>query len=322
LAFAFDIDGVLIHGPSVLPEAKRALAILNGHNKHGIKIPYILMTNGGGLSEENRCVKLSKELGVQIHPSQLVQSHTILRSIAHEFADEPVLVLGGVNDSVRKVAEGYGYKQAYNSLDVHASNPRQDHAILVVLQVDLTKTRFRAVLVFCDPRNWGLDIQIMIDVLRAKDGVIGAPYLDEDGVKLVFCNPDLLWRNDFPRHRFGQGVFKEAFQAVFKTMTGRRYPYTQYGKPTPETYRFATTLLLARGNEMGKNTFHGSMPRIYMICLTILKGANAANWESILVHTGVYDPSTGQPPAHRPTVELKNVEEAVKWAMQHEGVEL
>lgn len=80
----------------------------------------------------------------------------------------------------------------------------------------MASTRFRAVLVFCDSRNWGLDIQIMIDVLCAKDGVIGAPYLGDDEVKLVFCNPDLLWRNDFPRHRFGQGVFKEAFQAVFE----------------------------------------------------------------------------------------------------------
>jgi hypothetical protein len=29
-------DGVLIHGSSVLPEAKRALAILNGKNKQGM----------------------------------------------------------------------------------------------------------------------------------------------------------------------------------------------------------------------------------------------------------------------------------------------
>jgi ribonucleotide monophosphatase NagD (HAD superfamily) len=75
------------------------------------------------------------------------------------------------------------------------------------------------VFVFCDPRNWGLDIQIMIDVLRARGGVIGAPYRDRDElheVELIFCNPDLLWRNDFPRHRFGQGVFKEAFQSVYK----------------------------------------------------------------------------------------------------------
>ena len=36
----------------------------------------------------------------------MVQSHTILRSLAYKYADEPVLVLGGINDAVRKVAEG------------------------------------------------------------------------------------------------------------------------------------------------------------------------------------------------------------------------
>lgn len=106
LAFAFDIDGVLIHGPSVLPEAKRALAILNGENKQGIKIPYIMMTNGGGSTEADRVARLSAELGIPVHPSQMVQSHTVLRSLAHKYADEPVLVLGGINDAVRKVAEG------------------------------------------------------------------------------------------------------------------------------------------------------------------------------------------------------------------------
>lgn len=84
---------------------------------------------------------------------------------------------------------------------------------------DLPNTAFSAVFVFCDSRNWGIDIQVMIDVLRARGGVIGAPYRikgDPPVVELVFCNPDLLWRNDFPRHRFGQGVFKESFQAVHK----------------------------------------------------------------------------------------------------------
>lgn len=59
----------------------------------------------------------------------------------------------------------------------------------------------------------------MIDVLRAQGGVIGAPYRvkgDPPLVELVFCNPDLLWRNDFPQHRFAQGVFKESFQSVHK----------------------------------------------------------------------------------------------------------
>lgn len=54
----------------------------------------------------------------------------------------------------------------------------------------------------------------------------------------------------------------------------------------------------------------------------MLTGANAANWPSILVHTGVYDPTLGLPPSSKPTIELQNVEEAVKWAMEREGLKI
>lgn len=37
-AFAFDIDGVLIKGGKVIPEAVEAMKMLNGHNSHGIKV--------------------------------------------------------------------------------------------------------------------------------------------------------------------------------------------------------------------------------------------------------------------------------------------
>jgi len=46
-----------------------------------------------------------------------------------------------------------------------------------------------------------------------------------------------------------------------------------------------------------------------------IAGANGANWNSILVETGVYDPSHGCP-SHRPTHYADNVEEAVKWALE------
>lgn len=38
MAFAFDIDGVLVHGDRLIPEAKKALEILNGDNELGIKV--------------------------------------------------------------------------------------------------------------------------------------------------------------------------------------------------------------------------------------------------------------------------------------------
>ncbi len=37
-AFAFDIDGVLIKGGEVIPEAVEAMKVLNGHNDYNIKV--------------------------------------------------------------------------------------------------------------------------------------------------------------------------------------------------------------------------------------------------------------------------------------------
>lgn len=71
LAFAFDIDGVLKAGPNVLPEAKRALKILQGDNSRREKIPYIFITNGGGKHESARANDLAKELEVPVSPASL-----------------------------------------------------------------------------------------------------------------------------------------------------------------------------------------------------------------------------------------------------------
>lgn len=46
-----------------------------------------------------------------------------------------------------------------------------------------------------------------------------------------------------------------------------------------------------------------------------IAGANAAEWSSILVNTGVYDPAQGLP-THRPTHYAEDVEGAVKWAIE------
>jgi ribonucleotide monophosphatase NagD (HAD superfamily) len=67
-------------------------------------------------------------------------------------------------------------------------------------------------------------VQVATDVILSG-GIIGGPYDYElkQKVELVFCNPDLVWKSDFPRSRFGQGAFKTAFQAVFKVWCPRSY---------------------------------------------------------------------------------------------------
>jgi len=102
----FDIDGVLVRGDNALPASRRVLSILDGNNPFAVKIPYLLLTNGGGVSESARCHKLSQQLGTKIDPGRFIQAHTVLKSVVHKYADLPVLVLGGKGDALRKVAEG------------------------------------------------------------------------------------------------------------------------------------------------------------------------------------------------------------------------
>lgn len=37
-AFAFDIDGVLVRGGKVIPEAVEAMKVLNGENEYGVRV--------------------------------------------------------------------------------------------------------------------------------------------------------------------------------------------------------------------------------------------------------------------------------------------
>ncbi|KAE9408605.1 HAD-superfamily hydrolase [Gymnopus androsaceus JB14] len=330
LGFAFDIDGVLMGGPNPLPRARNALHILNGNNPFKAKIPYILLTNGGGYTEKERAEKLSSTLDVEISPSQIVQAHTILKDYVNEYTHKAVLCLGGTGDTMRKIAESYGFHKSYTTADVLAWNssvwpfthlPESD--IVSARKVDFSRTPISAIFVFHDPRNWGADVQIMCDIIQSG-GIIGNHYVDEktrqnNPIQVIFCNPDLIWQSDFPRPRLGQGAFRESFQAVYKMLTGSYYPYVQFGKPTQATYDYARRTLR---NLFDKAYGPGELPNMYMIGdnpESDIAGANAAHWYSVLVHTGVYDVTLGIPPTHLPTKEALDVEEGVRWAIEREA---
>jgi hypothetical protein len=103
MAFAFDIDGVLVHGDRLIPEGKRVLEILNGDNELGIKIPHIFLTNGSGKPEAARCAQLSKILSSPISTEQFIQSHTPMSALSEYY--DTVLVVGGENYQCRDVAK-------------------------------------------------------------------------------------------------------------------------------------------------------------------------------------------------------------------------
>ncbi|THV06710.1 HAD hydrolase [Dendrothele bispora CBS 962.96] len=328
LAFAFDIDGVLMTGPNAVPVANKALRILEGNNPFKTKIPYILLTNGGGSTEQARSAKLSKQLGIEITPRQVIQAHTILKDSVGKYADLPVLVLGGKGTELREVAHSYGFRKVFTSLDILASNPSIQPFVSLAsidtsstVPIDLSTTPISAVFVFHDPRNWFNDVQVVLDVIQSG-GVIGGPYIESSNpIEVIFCNPDLIWKSEFPQPRLGQGAFREAFQAVYKALNGSTYPHVvQYGKPTAATYNFAEKVLTSMLQELYGPA--DSSPTVYMIGdnpESDIAGANAAGWSSVLVHTGVFDPKKG-PPKHTPTHQATDVEQAVIWAIQREAV--
>lgn len=81
-----------------------------------------------------------------------------------------------------------------------------------------------------------------------------SPTENEEAVKLVFCNPDLLWGNEYPTSRLGQGGFRVAFEAVYHALTSKAYPCIQYGKPTKATYAYAEEVLRRRLKELLKQS--------------------------------------------------------------------
>lgn len=331
IAFAFDIDGVLKAGERILPQARRALAMLEGHNAKQTKIPYIFITNGGGPSESERAKKLSREFELDIQPDQVIQAHTVLQSLTKRFANLPVLMIGGPDrppGASRKVMEGYGFTNVFTSHDIHAwqqsswpfskpSKGQEDQ----IRKEDFSKIHFAAVLVFHDSRDWGRDLQYICDVLRSPDGRIGV--LGDDTHPqpfLAFSHGDLIWGNDFTAPRFGQGAFQEAVKAVYEKMSGRPLEAVTFGKPQRLTYEYADALLKERLAIQNSSTQSGEEMSIWMIGdnpASDIAGANGFGWKSALVRTGVYRDQDG-PPKHTPTILVNDVEEAVRKAIEED----
>ncbi|EIW67341.1 hypothetical protein TREMEDRAFT_33906, partial [Tremella mesenterica DSM 1558] len=335
VAFAFDIDGVLKQGEHVLPQARRILKLLSGQNDTLPKpVPFLLLTNGGGMTEAERCKALSEELEVPLGPNQLVQSHTPLRDYVMDYADKPVLVVGGQGDAGRRIAESYGLKRAYLMQDILAwRSSVWDRYVLSAEEeafartdIDFASTPLHAIFVIHDRGlDWGMATQIITELLASDGGLLGTRRKRRFGeeatgeVPLVLTNPDFVWGTDYPLPRFGMGAFRLALAAVYNELTGLDLTYTQYGKPYHETYAFAEKMLRQHIKGMGRDP--SERLNVYMIGdnpESDIAGANSYGWSSILVETGVFKKEEG-PPVHTPSRVVKDVEEGVMWALEQEG---
>ena len=371
-AFAFDIDGVLLRSSEPIPGARESLSYLRKHH-----IPFILLTNGGGKTEKQRTQDLNNKLELspehQIHINQLIQSHTPLSELATthgtpSYKNKTVLVVGGDGDACRLVAEKYGFTNVITPGDIFTAYPNiwpfssnftsyySSFARPLPRPINLDaenpeteSLKIDAVMVFNDPRDWGLDCQLLLDVMLSHKGIVGT-YSARNGRKdlenhgyqsdgqppIYFSNPDLLWASAYPLSRLGQGGFREALTGVWKAMTksasGQEIPlkYTVLGKPHKLTYEYAEKILVHGREEAFGRDVQERLPlsKVYMIGdnpESDIMGANeyeslvGARWTSVLTRTGVFREREGEVPSVEPKVIVDDVREGVRWALKDSG---
>ncbi|KAF9351239.1 hypothetical protein BGX26_010719 [Mortierella sp. AD094] len=327
----FDIDGVLIKGKQVLPQTHRALGLLQSNN-----VPYIFLTNGGGLTETDKAAQLSKKIGVHISPKQLILSHSPMRSLVSKYEDKNVLVVGGNGSDCRNVAEHYGFKHIVTPEEVHAVYPSVcPSSAIEARSVPLAEKYLQnvhrpveAIMVLHDSVDWGRDLQVILNALVSRDGYLTTVksqselHTTKQSVPLYFSNSDLVWSNEYPNPRFAQGTFRTCLERIYKDMTGQKLEYTLFGKPMKPTYQFADSVLNTLAPiQCGPDNI--PRPRtVYAIGdnpYADIAGANAYGWQSVLVRTGVFTPDGEENHhIHPATAVVDDVEDAVRWIISKE----
>lgn len=337
-AFVFDIDGVLIQGGTVLPEAKKALAKLYTNNGAKPKYPVCFLTNGGGVTEAQKAEQLSGWLDVAVGVDQVVLSHTPYRELAKDLGDKPVVISGR---GASEVAAAYGFKRAVTTSQLSARYPKavpfchdpgltpEGEAIpdMADPSCGTEEAPFQAVLVFSDPIDWYRDLQLITDVIMSG-GVMGRsePPAGGQPVPLYYSNPDIIYANEFPAPRFGQGCFAAALDAVYAAVNGHSIKqFTVFGKPHSEPYRLMEGLLLQQAKLIGLDlpSAGHKLPfgAVYAVGdnpASDIAGARAAGrpWTSILVRTGIFRRPAGEnDPDHPADFVVQDVLQAVDAAL-------
>ena len=291
--------------------------------------PYIFVTNGGGKTEEERCLDLSRQLEMEVSPGQFICGHTPMREMAERYGT--VLVVGGEGEKCRRVAEGYGFKDVVTPGDIIKDN-NDTTPFRKLTDAENTDSQARnfndfeieAIFVFADSRDWAGDQQIILDLMMSKNGRLGTrSETFDEGPPVFFSHNDVVWSTGHELTRIGMGALRASLEAMFKAVTGKEVKTTAYGKPQIGTFQFATRLL----QQWRKDTHGIDAPpeTVYFVGDTPesdIRGTNEFDtsvdntWYSILVRTGVY--KDGTTPKFEPKSTVNNVLEAVRHGMQRE----
>ena len=246
-AIVCDIDGVILRGSLVIGNSDNMIKQILKPQPNGKCVPFTLLTNGGGFTEERKAEEINKKLGLEgslkIDHTQVIQCHTPLRekALVDRYKDKYVLVCG--SDEVLSAALAYGYEKAIHVDELAAVYPNSVPMDIPILKEDTLaavrkdlETRFgksidelkeelviSAIFIMHDVIYSDLTVQLFSDILASKTGhILGERRKpgDPQVVQLYSTNPDLVWPYQWPIPRYGPKTFIIALEAIFKAYYG------------------------------------------------------------------------------------------------------
>ncbi|GAB2286100.1 hypothetical protein Dimus_020524 [Dionaea muscipula] len=226
---AFDIDGVLLRGNSPIGGSPNALKRLYD-DSGSLKVPYVFLTNGGGIPESRRAIELSELFGLNILPSQVLQGHSRFKHLSSRYENKFVVAVGKGDPAAVMSTYGFTNVLAINDYascfdDIDPLSPHKkwsvdksyDESCSFQIQTKrgyVTSHRVEAAFIVSDSVDWSRDIQVLCDILRTG-GLPGREVRFGQQPPLYFAHDDLAYQATFPTERFGMGAFRIALESIF-----------------------------------------------------------------------------------------------------------
>lgn len=283
-----DIDGVVYRSKKLIPGSDEAIKMLQT-----LRLPFIFMTNGGGMSEVAKAQELSELLHCDIDPDQIVLAHSPMRHVAPLYRHCSVLVVGP--PECETVARSYGFTDP-----IAVERYQCEHPELVPYKKwnSLSKAEpgcipfspLSAVFSFSDMTDVMSDVQVMLDVLLSPFGQIGKAVSAQQTIPFYQSADDLLWATEAELPRLGGGAMREMLNSVVRSVTGENMHVVMYGKPRRIAFAYAERQLKLYSKKLGWDP--SSMKNIFMVgdnLETDILGANAMGgiWTSVHVLSGI-----------------------------------
>jgi HAD superfamily hydrolase (TIGR01456 family) len=322
MGVVLDIDGVVYRSKEVIPGSDTAI-----RQMQKLKIPFMFMTNGGGVTEKMKAEELTAilKLDEPITEEQICLSHTPMRLLVEKFKHDPIVVAGA--GSCKDVALSYGFTDVKPILELQAEHPelvpfkqwgKESPATQALYNATMESRRgkpgggisqsglltgdpIEAVLVMDVLEDTYNDIQVILDICTSPMGMVGNDYVSRSqSVPIYWCADDLVWSTNARLPRLGGGAFREMLATTYSSVTGSELEVTCYGKPRAIAYAYCEKQLAIQASKLGWDP--AEMRTIAMVgdnLETDIIGANArgGKWLSVHVLSGI-----GHSPAARRTV--------------------